>query len=262
MPKSYKLKIILGGAKDSGKTSFIEGGNINDTPIGVSFRPIECYANDGDSYKFVVWDLKDRERFRFLFPLFCRGACAGLLCFDLSNEDSFYELIRWVKLFRESAGDIPIILIGTKSDLENQVITNEEIHNFIDRLNLECVFFTSIFDEVDKKEEIFKYIVHKIDEDYPLHDFSIISPKQFYDENFKKFLKIFDTCPICKRENHFESLKNFYFNKNNPDLIKLRENIFKLMVNLDTRDRIQLNNVSVGIPCCNCYKNIFDEISL
>jgi len=47
MPKLYKLKLILGGAQNSGKSSFINWHRKEDTPIGVSFESVECYANDG-----------------------------------------------------------------------------------------------------------------------------------------------------------------------------------------------------------------------
>jgi GTPase SAR1 family protein len=258
-PKSYKLKIVLGGAKGVGKTSFINGDDASDSPIGVSFKPIECYANEGDSYKFVVWDLKDRERFRFLFPLFCRGACAGLLCFDLTDKNSFLELNRWINLFRGSVGDIPIILIGTKKDLNSNVISKGEIDTLIKNENLERVFFTSIYEENDSKEEIFKYVVQKIDEDYPLNDFTINTTQEIIDEEFKRFLDIFDRCPICKRENHFESLKNFYFNKNNTDIIKLRESLIHLIDKSINTKILPFNRISFGIPCCSCYKKIFNE---
>lgn len=253
------MKIILGGAKGVGKTSFISGDDGNDSPIGVSFKPIECYANQGDSYKFVVWDLKDRERFRFLFPLFCRGACSGLLCFDMSSKKSFYELNSWVDLFRESAGNIPIILIGTKNDLNKRAIPEEEINKFVQERKLECVFYTSIFDDSNTKEQIFKTIVQKIDKDYPINDFTIISTQKVLDEEFKKFLDIFDKCPICKRENHFESLKNFYFNKSNPDIIRLRESLLYLIEHSINIQKLPINRISFGIPCCNCYKSIFKE---
>ena len=249
----------MGGAKGVGKTSFIDGDDGNDSPIGVSFKPIECYANQGDSYKFVVWDLKDRERFRFLFPLFCRGACAGLLCFDLSNKESFYELDRWIELFRESSGNIPIILIGTKNDLNKRAVSEEEINKLIKERELECVFFTSIYNENNTKEEIFKKVIQNVDKDYPLNDFSIISTQKILDEEFKKFLDIFDKCPICKRENHFESLKNFYFNKNNPDIIRLRESLLYLSEHSINFRKLPFNRISFGIPCCSCYKSIFNE---
>ncbi len=257
MPKSYKLKLILGGAKGSGKTSFINNNIENDTPIGVSFKPIECYANESDSYKFVIWDLKDRERFRFLFPLFCRGACAGLLCFDLSNRNSFLELKKWITLFRESAGNIPIVLIGTKHDLQRQV-SDEELEKFIQQFHLEGVFFTSIYEENDKKIEIFKYIVEKLELDYPIENFTLFTPKQLDTEEFKNFINYFSRCPICKKENHFESLKNLYLSKD-PKVVDLKEQLVHLLCNLEVFNRKNLKNLSIGIPCCNCYKSIFEE---
>lgn len=256
MPKSYKLKIILGGSKGVGKTSFINGNIENDTPIGVSFKPIECYANEADSYKFVVWDLKDRLRFRFLFPIFCRGACAGLLCFDLSDRDSFLELNNWLTLFRESIGNIPIILIGTKSDLKRK-ISNGEISNFMTKNHLKYVFLTSIYDEIDKKKEIFQTIVEKLDPNYQINDFNIFSQNQLDTEEFNSFIDNFSFCPICKKDNHFENLKNLYISRD-PKIIKLREQLLKL-IEISNNLKFRSQKISIGIPCCNCYKSIFEK---
>ena len=161
------------GAQNSGKTSFIDGDTLNDSPIGVSFKPIDCYANGSDNYKFIVWDLKERKRFRFLFPFFCRGAFACLLCFDLTSRESFLELEDWIKLFRENIGDIPIFLIATKCDLENPKVSKKEIREFVKVNKLANFFVSSIYDEIDIKKEIFKSIVESIDPHYPLNNFSL-----------------------------------------------------------------------------------------
>jgi small GTP-binding protein len=139
MPRSFKLKLVLGGSQGSGKSTFISRNKSDSSPIGVSFESIECFVNDGDHFKFIVWDLKDRERFRFLFPYFCRGACAGLLFVDLSNKESFSDLNRWITLFKESAGDIPILLIGTKSDLGALEEQEELINDLILKEGIEYV---------------------------------------------------------------------------------------------------------------------------
>ncbi|MFW9771678.1 MAG: hypothetical protein ACFFBY_02635 [Promethearchaeota archaeon] len=248
----------MGGAQGSGKTSFINDNVEKDTPIGVSFKPIDCYANESDSYKFVIWDLKDREHFRFLFPLFCRGACAGLLCFDVSDKNSFFDLERWINIFRESAGGIPIFLIGTKSDLVHKT-SKLEIENLIQKYQLEGVYFTSIYDEEDKKAEIFKYIVEKIEPDYPIENFTLFTPKQIDTEKYRNFVKYFSRCPICKRENHPESLKKFYISKN-PKVIKLKEQLIFILENLEIMNNSNINHILIGMPCCNCYKNIFEKI--
>jgi len=258
MPKLYKLKLILGGAQNSGKSSFINWHQKKDTPIGVSFESVNCYANDGDLYKFLVWDLKDRERFRFLFPLFCRGASVGLICFDLSDKKSFLDLSRWITLFRESAGEIPIILIGTKADLEKREVSNEEINDLIAREGLDCAFFTSTFNNYEKKEEIFREIVQKIDLNYLLNNFYI--PKEFDDKSFRLIEKLLKRCPICKKINHnSRDLKNVYYNKHNPDTMRLRENLLRLIDNLEYINNEHPNKISIGIPCCDCFKKIFEE---
>ncbi len=258
MPKLYKLKLILGGAQNSGKSSFINWHKKEDTPIGVSFEAVNCYANEGDLYKFLVWDLKDRKRFRFLFPVFCRGACAGLLCFDLSDKKSFLDLNRWITLFRESAGEIPIILIGTKADLGKREVSNEEINVLIEREGLECAFFTSISNSDVMKEEIFREIVQKIDLNSHLNNFYI--PKDFDDENFKLIEKLFERCPICKKINHSSrDLKNVYYNKLDPETTRLRENLLRLIDNLDEINIDHSNKISIGIPCCACFRDFFEE---
>ncbi len=261
MPKLYKLKLILGGAQNSGKSSFINFINRHqkaEPPIGVSFESVNCYANNGDLYKFLVWDLKDRERFRFLFPVFCRGAYTGLICFDLSDKNSFLDLNRWITLFRESAGEIPIILIGTKADLEKREVTDEEINDLIAREGLECAFFTSTYDNDEKKEEIFREIVQKIDLNNPLNHFYILQDSD--DKKFKLIEKLFERCPICKKKNHSNrDLRNVYYNKHNPVTIRLRENLLRLINNLENINIEHSNKISIGIPCCACFKEFFGE---
>jgi len=72
MAKLHKLKMIIGGASGAGKTSFLLSKSANKSDfnqLGVSFKPVECITDDGDSFKFVAWDLKFKEQFRFMYPI-------------------------------------------------------------------------------------------------------------------------------------------------------------------------------------------------
>ncbi|MHA1291437.1 MAG: Rab family GTPase [Promethearchaeota archaeon] len=261
MPKSFKLKLILGGASGSGKTSFLQNSPITRGDffhIGVSFKPIECLANDGDSYKFLVWDLKGSKRFRVLFPLFCRGACAAILCFDRTNRETFDDLPNWINIIRKSAGNIPIFLIGTKSDLNDRKVSEEEVLFLMKNYNIIDVFYTSIY-ENDQKGKIFRHIVENIDPEYPLENFTLFVPEELEkDKKFKNFLEFFSKCPICHRNNHFESLRRFYFSRD-PSLIMLRDKLFNLIEESKYFDDVYYNKIKLGIPCCTCYKTIFKE---
>ena len=259
MPKSYKLKLISGGASGCGKTSFIHGTLMNETPIGVSFKPIECIVNEGDSWKFVVWDLKAKDQFKFLFPTFCRGAAGAFLFFDVSNYNSFKELNYWINIFRRNAGDIPIILIGTKIDLNSCEVPDEDIQKLVEEQDLDRVFFTSMRENEVKKVVIFKFLIERIDPNTPIYDFSIFLPNQMEDEKFAKFVENFSICPICRKENHFEYLRTFYYSKNYSS-IKLREKLLDLVEESENFDKKYYNKIDVGIPCCHCFKNIFGKI--
>ena len=192
-----------------------------------------------------------------MFKYFCRGACAGLICFDLSRKASFNELERWIDIVREGAGDVPIILIGTKKDLDKKEVKESEIVEFIEEKRLETVFFTSIYEEEDPKKEIFKYLVGLIDPDYPLENFSII-PRELEDVEFQNFLENFSTCPICKNKLHYENLKAIYFS-NDERSLQMRKKLINLIdESYDAKSKHSFN-IFVGIPCCNCYKKIFSE---
>jgi GTPase SAR1 family protein len=256
LPGSYKLKLVLGGAQSSGKSTFIHSNKNGNSPIGVSFETLECFVNDGDHFKFIVWDLKDRERFRFLFPFFCRGACAGLLCVDLSNEESFFDLTRWITLFRESAGDIPIILIGTKSDIGEAKVQENLIYKLVAKEQIVYAGHTSMRNIDEKLEEVFKKLIQTLVPKLSINYFHMTKKED--DEEFKSLEKFFDRCPICKKMNHHSAnLRRIYTNKTNPDTMDLRENLIRLVDNIDIVKYEYPNRISVGIPCCECYKKLF-----
>jgi small GTP-binding protein len=257
LPGSYKLKLVLGGSQGSGKSTFINSSKSANSPIGVSFESIECFVNDGDHFKFIVWDLKDRERFRFLFPFFCRGACAGLLCVDLSNKESFLDLPRWISLFRESAGEIPIILVGTKSDLGKDEVQEELIDDLVVKEGIEYAGHTSIQNLDEKLEDVFKKLIQTLVPEISIDYFHI--SKREDDEEFKSLEKFFNRCPICKKINHHSAnLKRIFTNKTNPETMGLRKNLIRLIENIDIVKYEYPNRISVGIPCCECYKKFFN----
>ncbi|TFG06132.1 MAG: GTP-binding protein, partial [Promethearchaeota archaeon] len=204
MSKTYKLKMVIGGASGSGKTSFLLGKptlEVDYGNLGVSFKPVEVIINDDDTYQFIMWDLKTKNNFKFLYPTFCRGASGAFLCFDINDHQSFEELPFWINIVRKNAiiedFKIPIILIGTKTDLNNREVSDDEIHQLMQQHDLDDVFFISIHDE-DKKQKkvsIFKSLIEKIQPFYQIEDISIFIPRE--DNEFKEFLHAFSNCIIC-----------------------------------------------------------------
>jgi GTPase SAR1 family protein len=264
MAKLHKLKMIIGGASGAGKTSFLLGKSANKTEfnqLGVSFKPIECLANEEDSFKFVAWDLKFKEQFRFMYPIFCRGSSSAILVFDVSNRKSFEELPYWIKIFRENqknrAIKPPIVLVGMKTDLKNQVILKKDVNKLVDNFDIDGVFYTSIVDskKKEKKNEIFKCLIEKIEPFYKIHEFELHIPEE--DGRFWDFVNFFAFCPLCGGRNHGENLKAFFYSRE-PDIVEFRERLLNLMNESKYFDEIYYNKIRVGIPCCSCFKKVFN----
>ena len=67
------------------------------------------------------------ERFRFLLGQYCKGANAAFFLYNITNPSSLDHLPAWTHIIREHAGDIPIMLVGTKAHLEEQRAVTSQI---------------------------------------------------------------------------------------------------------------------------------------
>jgi small GTP-binding protein len=132
MPKSKVLKTIITGEGGVGKTTllhrYIEGRfNANTRlTIGVEFFLKELTIDD-DSIFLQIWDFGGQERFRFLLSNYAKGAKGALLLFDLTRPLTLNTLEEWVNICRSDDPDLPILLIGSKADLEEMITINEEL---------------------------------------------------------------------------------------------------------------------------------------
>ena len=161
-----KLKVIIGGAKDVGKTTlikrYVSGRFQADTlsTIGVDFMTKNLEI-DGQEVHLSLWDFGGEEKFRVLFPSYCSGASGALVLYDITNRESFNELDEWFDLIDSNSGKIVKLLIGSKIDLIDQrQIPREEAENFQKEhadIYLECSSKTG--ENVDK---IFETIARAI----------------------------------------------------------------------------------------------------
>jgi small GTP-binding protein len=85
--------------------------------IGVDFYSKTTTYKD-KKVKLQIWDFGGEERFRFLLSQYCKGANGAFFLYDITNLVSLDHLPDWTQIVRENAGDIPIMLIGSKLDLD------------------------------------------------------------------------------------------------------------------------------------------------
>lgn len=130
MDKKSKLlfKVVLIGDMKVGKSSILlkyKSGIFDPyqkSTIGIDFS-CKTLVRDNQQIKLQIWDTAGQERFQCIGSSYYKGANYCIVVFDLTNEKSFDNIEKWIKLFQEKAGDdIPIVLVGNKCDLEHMRI--------------------------------------------------------------------------------------------------------------------------------------------
>ena len=128
----YTFKIMMLGDASVGKTSltmrYISGYFMEDLKltIGVDFYSKTTGFED-KKVKLQIWDFGGEERFRFLLSQYSKGANGAFFLYDITNQTSLDHLPDWTQVIREHAGDIPIMLIGSKLDLhEFRAVTRDD----------------------------------------------------------------------------------------------------------------------------------------
>lgn len=120
------FKIIMAGEKGVGKTALIERycesifeiGRIS--PKGIDFMVKQIDLPEG-SVKLSIWEMIGDDRFSIVRTSFYRGAHAAALVYDVSRPQTFIELREWHEEIRSICPDIPFVVVGNKTDLQNGV---------------------------------------------------------------------------------------------------------------------------------------------
>ena len=125
---SFKLKVLLTGAAAVGKTSLVQrfiknrfAANYKLT-VGVDILTKDVEFKQGEVATLSIWDIGGQQRFEFIRSTFYKGAAGALLVFDLTREQTYIEVRKWLTEIRQFANqDIPFVLIGNKYDLLEDV---------------------------------------------------------------------------------------------------------------------------------------------
>ena len=143
---NYIVKICLLGEANVGKTSlvyrFIENkfrGNYKST-LGVNLLKKDMNVEEFGDVSAQIWDLGGQESFRSLRKLYLEGANGALIIYDCTNRNSFEKLYDWIQDFKDARGDEPLLLIGNKNDLtENIKIEDSEALKLAQNYNMEFI---------------------------------------------------------------------------------------------------------------------------
>ncbi|GFQ86579.1 ras-related protein Rab-24 [Trichonephila clavata] len=121
------IKVVLLGKEYSGKTSLVErfvynqfvGENSYQNTIGAAFgaKKIEI---GGEVLVLGLWDTAGSERYESIGRIYYRKSHAAVICYDLTDSDSFERVKFWVSELMKFEEKCLLYLCGTKKDLLNQ----------------------------------------------------------------------------------------------------------------------------------------------
>ena len=119
----YHFKVIICGDGMVGKTSLILRFTENVfkrmyiSTLGVSVSEKVIKVND-NLIQLILWDIAGQQKFDKMRSAFYKGACGILLVFDLTNSNTFHNIMNW---YNDIKKEIEVgnngILIGNKSDM-------------------------------------------------------------------------------------------------------------------------------------------------
>ncbi len=157
----YKFKVSLIGAASVGKTSlilrYVKNTFKSDlkSTIGTNFM-IKPVMVDKMKIQLVIFDIGAQEQFQSMRAKYFQGSNASIAVYDITSLDSLHALPEWIMSLREVCGNIPIMVVGNKTDLTERVVSRMDAEALASR-------FTCIYDEAsaktgDKVEAIFERI--------------------------------------------------------------------------------------------------------
>ena len=217
MEKIRRTVISIGTLGDShvGKTNLAsiytnQGFNLEYTStIGVTNYIKEIKLNiDGEllDIKVKIWDTAGQERFRSLSINYIRNCLGLLMVYSVDNIESFKNIEMWLKEVSEKCDQkykIPLVLIGNKCDLEENV-SEIEGRKLAEKYDMK--FFLCSAKENINVQEAFQCLID---------DIVNIRKSEFIVENNKE---------KKKDDNHGGCCKKKEKNKNNELKLNIKEN--------------------------------------
>ena len=144
MTNQAAISFILIGDSTVGKTCFFNRYFKNQftetflSTIGID-KEVKHVKIGNELYKFTGWDTAGQERFRCLPKKYYQNADSVLLLFDVTNEESFADVSKWMNDVKENSNkesDLTLYLIGNKIDKPDRVISREKAEEMAKSLGM------------------------------------------------------------------------------------------------------------------------------
>ena len=166
---SYSVKFIIVGDSSVGKSNILLrfSRNVFDpghqATLGIEFANKHLIYNNTD-YLIQIWDTAGQENFRSVTRAYYKASAVAMVVYDITKEETFEHIQAWLKDCKELAPrTVLLVLIGNKSDLEDQRVITKERGEYLAKENNMMFFETSALNG-NGIEEAFKKSIEAVDQ--------------------------------------------------------------------------------------------------
>lgn len=135
-------------------------------PLLLDFQ-IRTIPVDAKRCKLQVWDTAGQDRFKCVVTSFYRGSHGVMICFDITDLDSFRNVENWFEeVKRYCPEQTPVILVGTKADLQaKRMVPYSTIKAYIEKRNISYIETSSKTNENIEKsfDDLSRTLVAHVD---------------------------------------------------------------------------------------------------
>ncbi|CAF3805480.1 unnamed protein product [Rotaria sp. Silwood1] len=150
----YLFRISIIGDCGVGKTTILQRFVQNRfstnhlATIGYDLQ-IRTLEVDSKRCRLHISDLGGQDSFKYILSSFYRNADGVIICFDITNLESFRNLSNWLENVKTLCSEqTPVFLIGTKSDLKmRRRVSPERIQTYAQNNHLSYVETSSKINE-------------------------------------------------------------------------------------------------------------------
>ena len=164
------FKIITLGESGIGKTSLItrfahdifEENHL--ASIGLDFL-IKVLDIENKIIKIQLWDISGSERIRIVSPIYYRRTNGAIVAYDISDKWSFDQVKFWVNEVKKySNTETNIVIVGTKCDILDREVTEEEGKKLADELGVK--YFETSAKTGYNVNEAYNFLIKDIIDNY------------------------------------------------------------------------------------------------
>ena len=83
--------------------------------MGAFFITKRIQTSNGITCKVQIWDTAGQSQFRKMAPMYYNTAAAAIICYDVTNPQSYHSMCGWLEELHQSAGELISIMEQTVS---------------------------------------------------------------------------------------------------------------------------------------------------